>query len=268
MISRMSELQNRQAKRLVGTLIPFILMLIVKRLTLLIISFISPGAGASVSEIISFILSCIAAVAGGYFASKRFFADDGDDENVPELNSCVVTTALLYVLFGVGLLIACRYAMTIVFETDFSKPLADEKDLAGIISAVCLHPLLDEYIFRKKFYGSLRKMNQIFGGLAQALMFAICQSTVTSMVFAVPEGIIFALLTEKTGSVKPAIVVHMIFSLRDVFASYVTSGTLDQIKKCDILMMILGFAAFVVLIILRASESSKENVNTETSDGQ
>jgi uncharacterized protein len=124
-------------------------------------------------------------------------------------------SALLWMLAAIG----AYLAIAIVYTSIFGQP--DEKDVAEKLGPVAVQvvviviaaPFCEEVCFRGMLFGGLReRMPRIAAALLSGVVFGALH--ITNGVEVIPVlvgfGFVLALLYEKTGSIVPGVILHML----------------------------------------------------------
>ena len=264
-------MEKTNIRRLVGVMMPFMIMVIVQRLGLLLLAMTGLPAvlrdmfafvTASAAGIFFFRMSCgadalhIAAPAvpesGGGTG-----ADGGDDSHIPPFRpKDTLFGRTMYTLVCVGALVAAMHVVSMAADAQVVEEFAPGTMAAEFVSLILIHPLLEEYVFRWLYYRELRPMQPIFAGLAQAVMFAIVHGSVGGMVYALFAGVLLVVAMERSGSLAAAVISHMLVNLRSfVYLTWLADGTFPQAEQVrmmiDFGLVSLGFGAFLGLMVRR-----------------
>lgn len=252
-------MEKTNVRRLVGVMMPFVIMVIVQRLGYLLFDRLSLTGTvwntlvfmiASAVGIFFFRMSCGKDVL--LLGPRAVTESSAEDEDVvppfPEKDSLL--GRVLCTLVCLGSLVVIMYL--VVFLADEKNPTENMPfSLAELVSLVFLHPLLEEYLFRWLYYRELRPMHPIFAGLAQAVMFAIVHNSVGGMMYALFAGIAFVVAMENTGSLRVAVLAHAFVNLRSfVFLTWLAEWETVR-YTVDFVLVSLGFLAFLGLLVRR-----------------
>ena len=244
--------------RLLHALVPFLIMISLERGIVWEASRWFSGREAAV-RLIAFLAGSGAAVL--FFRLYRTPEGGGDEPAVGALRKrpallCVPDTVLAFALLAAWMYAAA--ALTGGFESESGDWNAS---VPGLISLLALHPLIEEFVFRRMFYGELRLMSPIFGALAQAVMFAISHSGAGNMIYALGAGMILGVLYERTGAMWCVVTAHALINLRS--AAYLAWPLLADSEslrlKIDIGLFVLGFCALAAVLLLRGHGKTAEN---------
>jgi len=206
----------------------------------------------------AFLLSAAAAVF--MFRQKTYTDDSASD--APPLVKLPMGLSVMHTVVSVAVMTVVMYAVSFFAGGDSGETA--QFTILGIVSAVILHPVMEELIFRKMFYGELRLMNPIFGGLAQALMFAILHSTVDGMIYALAGGVVLAVLYEHTGRIETSAAAHAFVNLRSVLCLTLLSDSTALIHGLDFALMIAGVICFVGCTALSAGVRRNQSEEEES----
>ncbi|MGN1346449.1 MAG: lysostaphin resistance A-like protein [Eubacteriales bacterium] len=261
-------MERSKVQRLLGVMMPFVIMVIFQRLAGLLVSELP------LPEPMGSLLAFLCASAAGIFflriscgrnalcLSRPSDAppdSDGeeDDAHIPPFPARdTILGQTLYALTCLAGLIVVMYLVTAMADAETAEVPEEGWLAVEFVSLVLLHPLVEEYVFRWVCYRELRPMQPIFAGLAQAVMFAIVHSTVGGMIYAIFAGILLALILEYSGSLAAPTAAHMLVNLRSfVFLTWLADGAAENAARIrtavDFALVSVGFAAFLILLIRR-----------------
>lgn len=259
-------MEKTNIRRLVGVMMPFMIMVIVQRLGLLRLPELPAFVIASAAGIFFFRMSC-GAEALRFSAERPAESEPGEDSVVPPFpEKDTVLGQSMWILVCTGALIVLMNIVSAVAggSEEFTKTAADAAAL------VLIHPFLEEYLFRWLYYRELRPMHPIFAGLAQAVMFAIVHGSVGGMVYALFAGVVLAVVLERSGALAVTVVSHALVNLRSLaFGLWLAEAGLTR-TILDFCMVSAGFGAFLVLLVRRGLRDVWESAETEeeTDDGE
>ena len=252
-------MEKTNIRRLVGVLMPFMIMVIVQRLGLYltemaglsdVIGDMPAFLAASAAGIFFFRMSCGAEAFGSGTVPAETSDAGEDDFRVPPVPPRdTLFGQMMYLLLGTGVLVVTMYAVTAAADAE-AVPVPSVT-AADFVSLVLIHPVLEEYVFRRLYYRELRPMQPMFAGLAQAVMFAIVHSSVGGMIYALFAGVVLAFVTELSGSLTAAVGAHMLVNLRS-FVCLTWLADAEPVRiALDFGMVFAGFAALLLLMIRR-----------------
>lgn len=268
-------MEKTSIRRLIGVLMPFMIMVIVQRLGLLLFGMTAlPSAAgdalaflaASAAGIFFFRMSCgVHALRPGSVPDAE--DSEEDDRRVPPFPARdTLFGRMMYLLIAGGVLVVTMYIVTAAADTEVAS--VPSASLAEFVPLVLIHPILEEYVFRWLYYRELRPMQPMFAGLAQAVMFAIVHGSVGGMIYALFAGVVLVFVTELSGSLTAAVGAHILVNLRSfVYLTWLADA--KQVRMIlDVGMVSAGFAALLLLMIRRGLREFRmaETVNAE--DGE
>ncbi len=262
-------MEKTSIRRLIGVMMPFMIMVIVQRLGLLWLPELPAFMIASAAGIFFFRMSCGAETLR--FSGDAAAETEQETDNVhtipPFPARDTVLGRILWLLVCTGALIVLMHIVTAVVggSTEDFVPSAAEA-----LALVLIHPFLEEYIFRWLYYRELRPMHPIFAGLAQAVMFAIVHGSVGGMVYALFAGVALAVALERSGSLAVTVAAHALVNLRSfVYAAWLADAVLIR-TILDFCVVSVGFGAFLGLMVRRGLREVWESAETEeeTDDGE
>lgn len=261
-------MEKTSIRRLIGVMMPFMIMVIVQRLGLLWLPELPAFVIASAAGIFFFRMSCGADILR--FSASTADADEESENDpvVPPFRARdTVPGRILWVLVCTGALIVLMHIVAAVIGGSTEK---FEPSVAEALALVLIHPFLEEYIFRWLYYRELRPMHPIFAGLAQAVMFAIVHGSVGGMIYALFAGVVLAVALEHSGSLAVVVVSHVLVNLRSfVYAAWLTDAVLVR-TILDFCVVSVGFGALLGLMVRRGLREVWESAETEeeTDDGE
>lgn len=243
--------------RLLHTLVPFMVMTMVQRLLLLIFGHI--GFTGELAELLAFVPAAGAAVLLFCVKTYHIYKEDEQNEIAPLKTKSAFLSALRTVL-TVAVMIVLMYATAAFLNgMSFSSAGYVESSPIAVISTLIIHPLVEEYLFRKLFYGELRLLNPIFGCMMQAVMFAIIHNSVDSMIYALVSGVTLAVVYEQTGTIWSSITAHFAINLRSFLYLTVLKDHSGIAQTVDMAVIILGGVAFLVIGVIEGRRIAAYN---------
>ncbi len=262
-------MEKTNIRRLLGVMMPFMIMVIVQRLGLLWLPDLPAFVIASAAGIFFFRMSCGADVLRFSGAIPADAEEETENDSVvpPFPARDTVLGRSMWILICMGALIVL---MHIVAAIAGGSTAEIEPSVTDALALVVIHPFLEEYIFRWLYYRELRPMHPFFAGLAQAVMFAIVHGSVGGMVYALFAGVVLAVALERSGSLAVAVVSHALVNLRSfVYAAWLADAVLMR-TILDFCVVSAGFGAFLVLLVRRGLRDVWETTETEeeTDDGE
>lgn len=120
------------------------------------------------------------------------------------------------------------------------------------ISTAIVPPLVEEFACRGIILGVLRKFGDGFAVFVSALLFGIMHGNFRQIPFAFLVGLVLGLVTVKTNSIWPAVVIHAINNGISVILDYVFIGVSSQLQNVIytsylVFSLLLGLVAILLL---------------------
>lgn len=232
-------------QRLLHTLLPFIIMTMVQRSLLLIFGHLE--LTGEIAELLAFLPAAVCAAL--IFRIKTYTVEDGDGHtDTPPLEPKPAWICILHTLVACGVMIILMYVVAALIGSGTSD--VPEVSVTAVLSTLLVHPVVEELLFRRMFYGELRLLHPFFGCLAQSMMFAIVHNTVDGMLYALCSGVVLAVLYENSGRIWTAVAAHIVVNLRSYLCLTVLASRPDLAQAVDVAFGALGLAAFVWLAVL------------------
>ena len=270
-------MEKTNIRRLIGVLMPFMIMVILQRLGLVLVGM------AGISERIGSTLAFMIASAAGIFFFRMSCgvqalrpgtvpeadAQDGEESHIarfPAKDS--LFGQILYLLIGIGILIVTMYAVSAVIREETAAVFTPGMLFAEFVSLVLIHPFLEEYLFRWLYYRELRPMQPIFAGLTQAVMFAIVHGSVGGMIYALFAGVVLVVITERSGTLAVPVAVHMLVNLRSLVYMVWLADAETLRLMLDFGFVAVGFAAVLVRLVRRGLREVWNSAESEEPDEQ
>ncbi len=247
-------MEKNDVNRILHAMTPFVLMVLTERLLLMLFGCLLPGE-REVGALCAFLPA--AALALLLFRLGRYEEEEEYDP-VPPLIKKKTGRCLLHLAASAAALVTVMFLVASYVNDEAAFP--DTARAAGdmpsltplsVLSLLVIHPLAEEYLFRGCFYGELRRMNPVFGCMAQAVMFAIMHSSVDEMLYALAAGVILGILAEETGRLWPCAAAHIFVNARSFVAVTVFAERGGVRYAMDSTLLTVGAAAFVILAATR-----------------
>ncbi len=129
-----------------------------------------------------------------------------------------------------------------------SQGIVEGNYFVRILATVVLIPMVEEVIFRGLIYTRLRKaMNVPVAILVSSLVFGVMHGHILWISYTFIGGILFAVVMEKTKSLKASILLHMALnSVSAVIGGIEITGLLAYVVILVALILIVGALCFVV----------------------
>lgn len=253
-------MERKNIIRLLHVLIPFTVMVLIQNLLWLLLD--KAGVGSIASELVAF----IAASAAAILLSRLKVFTSGEKETASGTPRRIKPVRQIFHLFlAAASLIGLMFVISLFMQGGGAAGF--EVSFLSVVSVLIIHPVLEEYIFRKMFYSGLRPMSPIFACLTQAVMFAIIHDSVTGMLYALGAGIVLGVLVEKTGNIIPAIAAHMFINLRTLLSITWLAERRGVIQIIDSIIMTLGILSLIILLLSRTRKVLSESAGYDESGG-
>ena len=137
--------------------------------------------------------------------------------------------------------------------------------------------LSEEVFYRSMLFGEILKGNRLFAYLFSVVIFALAHNSVEQIIQATFLAIVLCIVFEKTESILPCIVIHIIYNTLGVINTYIYSPNYG-ISREDIFMLtqydywleaiklgIIGISVFgLIAMIMSKIKKSTEHQNEET----
>ena len=252
-------MERNNVNRILHTMTPFLALFLTERLLLMLAARLLPEVGDGVRVGIFFFA---AAVAFLLFRAVQY-PEEPETDPVPELTKKGAGRCLLHLAAAFAALVTMMFVVAAYMNGDAA--FSDTVSVAGempsfsplsVLSLLLIHPAAEEFLFRRCFYGDLRRMNPVFGCMAQAVMFAIMHDSVDGMLYALAAGVILGILAEETGRLWPCVAAHMLVNARSLISVTLFAERGGVRYAMDSGILTLGAVAFVVLAATRARSAS------------
>lgn len=150
-----------------------------------------------------------------------------------KLRPVAVSDAAVAAAVGVLSCLAVSYLLTVfpfptVWQEEYteqsSQVVMENSPIITVISTVILAPFAEEIVYRGILYGHLRRgLPSIAAALVSATLFGLAHGTAIWFVYTFCLGMLFAYMVEKTGSILPSMLSHVVFNFVgqiDLFPSW------------------------------------------------
>lgn len=135
------------------------------------------------------------------------------------------------------------------------------------LSSCVFSPVFEELIFRHILLKPFRKYGDLFAIVISSLFFAITHGNFYQFAYVIIGGFFYAMLTVRSGSLLPAIVVHIINNTIVTVGSYAENATLRTIASVtSVFLMFSGVAALATLIFMRRFRFSPNEYDVPKSE--
>ncbi len=164
----------------------------------------------------------------------------------------------IFIAFGMCWILQLFMNLIDVKEVDVTKFI--NLDVSSPINMVLyfayiaiLPAIFEELLFRKAIFGSLKKYGTWIAIICSSLAFGLVHQNITQGIFATLMGIILCILMQKTGSIIPSMIVHLLNNGIAVIEMFILNGknisdfnSLD--KNAMIALGIIGIIIFISII--------------------
>ncbi|SEF93312.1 type II CAAX prenyl endopeptidase Rce1 family protein [Lachnospira multipara] len=152
-----------------------------------------------------------------------------------------------------------------------------------IILIAVMPAIVEEFTFRGLYYGTYRKIKRYFQAmLLSAILFGFFHMNFDQFVYATFMGVVFAKLTEATGSILSSMCAHFAFNTFSVTVSYFSSANASALQEASqqtstdssvggvtllglALLLVLGML-FLGLVLLIIEYLEKSRIKRETGE--
>ena len=252
-------MEKNNVNRILHTMTPFLALILTERLLLMLarrlLTSVGDGLGLGI-----FLLAAAFAL---FLFRAVSYPEEGETDPVPDLIRKSTGRCLLHLAAALAALVTLMFVVAAYSsgESAFSETASVAGDMPSlsplsVLSLLLIHPVAEEFLFRRCFYGELRRMNPVFGCMAQAVMFAIMHDSVDGMFYALAAGVILGILAEETGRLWPCVAAHMLVNTRSLISVTVFAERGGVRYAMDSGILTLGAVAFVILAATRVRSAS------------
>ena len=168
------------------------------------------------------------------------------------------SAALAFCLYwAVSLLFAFLPEAWMADYTEASASLNNTGVLMFVATAF-VAPVVEEVIFRGLIYTRLqRAIHPLAAVVGAAFLFGYCHGDLVWFLYAFILGFLFAQLTRDTGSILPALVMHVVFNLTNEVLTLVDLWIPDAVYAVAVFLFGLAGTIFCAIRLRRALESAR-----------
>lgn len=171
-------------------------------------------------------------------------------QNVIYFIMCVPIMAVIQIILGIVFeKLGLNYdvidkANLYNFDTTFQKILS-------FIYIAVLPAIFEEFYVRGAVLSFSKKYGEVFAVIASALLFAAIHMNISQAIFAFLAGVIFAMLTLKTNSIVPSMLLHFLNNGYSAFELifHENKVVLMSINLIYLLLIIVGIIAIIVFLV-------------------
>ncbi len=138
--------------------------------------------------------------------------------------------------------------------------------------AMCVvAPFVEEFIYRGVMFCYFRKFGFTFAAFSSSLIFGLGHPTVEQIAYAFVFGLVLSFVTEKTGNIKSAVIIHFINNFIGYISAYILPlcGSDNALIVFDTVYgLVVGVFAVIGMIAIfknRVMEKDKETQNAPIS---
>ncbi len=238
---------KKKVSYLLHSLTSFVLMLISQRL--LAISASDLFTTEYLNTLFIFLVSSVVAIVSFKLMPKDITPADTEEipNPVPPMIKRDMVTSILCTVIAFCSIILLMHIVGAFLGSDDRSPYTFST--MYFISLVIIHPIVEEFIFRRLYHSELRLLTPIFAVVAQATMFALNHSTVQTMFAALFSGIVLGLLIENTGRWYLCVITHSCVNLRTLIYTTAFSDNSAVIQYTDFIFYSIGILSLILLVI-------------------
>ncbi len=179
---------------------------------------------------------------------------------------------LLWTIMAIPVMYLSTYIVELVISkmdmnpTMLENALVFDKSLLGailfFIEIAILPAIFEELLFRKVMLDGAKKYGTVFGIIFTAVMFGLIHMNVPQAINAFLIGLIFAYLTIKTGSIIPAMILHLLNNGTQALFMINEGNILacNIISYVDISLVVIGGLLLVYNILKNKKVFNIENI--------
>lgn len=159
-------------------------------------------------------------------------------------------------LLGFGMNIALTLLFSLLSEA-FSIPITGDgyyltsyplTNVLMIVTVVIAAPLFEEYLFRGVILMTLQRYGNWFAIMVSSLLFALSHGTISQAACVFFLGFVIGYLTVRSGSLRLAILFHMLNNAIALLPMFISSEMLSNLLS--LVLLAAGIVGVVLLILL------------------
>lgn len=136
-------------------------------------------------------------------------------------------------------------------QTETDLPTGIFGFLMAVITTAVLPALVEEFAIRGVVLGLLRHFGDGFAIISSSIVFGFMHASFVQIPFAFLVGLLFSLVTVKTNSIWPAVVIHAINNFLSVVLSYLyLYFAEDIVNTVYLIIMCVSFIVSMIAIVL------------------
>ena len=179
-----------------------------------------------------------------------------------EQKKCNLKQSIIYFIMCVPIMAVIQIILGIVFEKlGLNYDVIDKANLynfdttfqkiLSFIYIAVLPAIFEELYVRGAVLSFSKKYGEVFAVIASALLFAAIHMNISQAIFAFLAGVIFAMLTLKTNSIVPSMLLHFLNNGYSAFELifHENKVVLMSINLIYLLLIIVGIIAIIVFLV-------------------
>ncbi len=179
-----------------------------------------------------------------------------------EQKKCNLKQSIIYFIMCVPIMAVIQIILGIVFEKlGLNYDVIDKANLynfdttfqkiLSFIYIAVLPAIFEELYVRGAVLSFSKKYGEVFAVIASALLFAAIHMNISQAIFAFLAGVIFAILTLKTNSLVPSMLLHFLNNGYSAFELifHENKVVLMSINLIYLLLIIVGIIAIIVFLV-------------------
>lgn len=179
-----------------------------------------------------------------------------------EQKKCNLKQSIIYFIMCVPIMAVIQIILGIVFEKlGLNYDVIDKANLynfdttfqkiLSFIYIAVLPAIFEELYVRGAVLSFSKKYGEVFAVIASALLFAAIHMNISQAIFAFLAGVIFAILTLKTNSIVPSMLLHFLNNGYSAFELifHENKVVLTSINLIYLLLIIVGIIAIIVFLV-------------------
>lgn len=181
---------------------------------------------------------------------------------IKEQKKCNLKQSIIYFIMCVPIMAVIQIILGIVFEKlGLNYDVIDKANLynfdttfqkiLSFIYIAVLPAIFEELYVRGAVLSFSKKYGEVFAVIASALLFAAIHMNISQAIFAFLAGVIFAMLTLKTNSIVPSMLLHFLNNGYSAFELifHENKVVLTSINLIYLLLIIVGIIAIIVFLV-------------------
>lgn len=179
-----------------------------------------------------------------------------------EQKKCNLKQSIIYFIMCVPIMAVIQIILGIVFEKlGLNYDVIDKANLynfdttfqkiLSFIYIAVLPAIFEELYVRGAVLSFSKKYGEVFAVIASALLFAAIHMNISQAIFAFLAGVIFAILTLKTNSLVPSMLLHFLNNGYSAFELifHENKVVLTSINLIYLLLIIVGIISIIVFLV-------------------